>query len=369
MRKCFSINSAGFCFRSCITFILLSVTCAWATAQDSPTVSIEYATHFDLAYLENGCKRITDGAGRTLLLVPRGASADIGTAEKDLVIDIPIKRAVMCSTPLASLLRVLGETDSIVGVSTPRAHWFIDEIATGMDDGKIAFLGEINMDYEKLMTLDPEIVFIGSYAAGAKLDVTGLPVAFYSGYLEKDPLGQLEWIKFVAAFYDKEQVAQAYIDRIKHKLDTIRRKTATARTVPKVLWAYVYDGTTSAAGGDSYVCRMISMAGGNFVFKNLKVTGNMPITFETLYTEGKAADIFIVPSTPNFGITSIRAITSQHSTLTEFKAVRAGALWCFQPWWWQALDRTDEIVADLAAIFHPELYPGHVLKHFLKLAP
>jgi iron complex transport system substrate-binding protein len=332
-------------------------------------VSIVEATHFDLTYLENGCKRITDGTGQTLLLVPREAPVDVSAAEKDLVIEIPIKRAVMCSTPLASLLRVLGETDSIVGVSTPRADWFIDEIVKGMDEGKIAYLGEIQMDYEQLMTLDPEIVFIGSHAAGAKLDVTGLPVAFYSGYLEKDPLGQLEWIKFVAAFYNKEQVAQAYIDRIKHKLDTIRRKTATARTVPKVLWAYVYDGTTSAAGGDSYVCRMIAMAGGDFVFKNLKVTGNMPITFETLYAKGKAADIFIVPSTPNFGITSIRAITSQHSTLAEFKAVRAGALWCFQPWWWQALDRSDEIVADLAAIFHPELFPGHVFKHFLKLPP
>ncbi|WP_419655742.1 hypothetical protein Dvar_48390 [Desulfosarcina variabilis str. Montpellier] len=83
---------------------------------------------------------------------------------------------------------------------------------------------------------------------------------------------------------------------------------------------------------------MISMAGGDFVFKNLSVTGSMPIT-------------------------------SQHSALAEFKAVRAGAVWCFQPWWWQALDRSDEIVADLAAILHPELFPGHVLNLFFKLSP
>ena len=349
--------------------LLVSVTSSWAMAQDFSTVTVEAATHFELTYLGNGCKRITDGAGRKLLLVPRGTSADVSDAEKDLVIEIPVKRAVMGSTPLASLLRVLGETDSIVGVSQPKTHWFIDEIITGMDEGRIAYLGEIHMDYEKLMTLDPEMVFIGSYAAGAKLNITGLPVAFYSGYLEKDPLGQLEWIKFLAAFYNKERVAQTYIDQIKKKFDTIRRKTATAKSVPNVLWAYVHDGTTSVAGGDSYVSRMITMAGGDSVFKNLEVTGSMPITYETFYANGKTADIFIVPSTHNFGITSIRAITSQHSTLAEFKAIRTGAVWCFQPWWWQALDRSDEIVADLAAIFHPELFPGHEFKHFLKLPP
>lgn len=95
----------------------------------------------------------------------------------------------------------------------------------------------------------------------------------------------------------------------------------------------------------------------------------VPFTYETLYASGKTADVFIVPGTSNFGITSIRAITSQHSTLAEFKAIRAGTVWCFQPWWWQALDRSDEIVADLAAIFHPELFQGHAIRHFLKLPP
>jgi iron complex transport system substrate-binding protein len=330
-------------------------------------VTPEYAKTFKLVYLKNGCKKITDGAGRNLLLVPSGNAAKIEPDENTTIIHTPVKRVAMCSTPLAGLLRVLGELDSIVAVSTPKNHWFIEEVTNAMAQGKIHYLGDTMMDYEKLMLLNPDVVFIGSYASGSKLESTGLPTAFYSGYLENHPLAQLEWIKFMAAFYNKEEAAERHIRKTKQKLKAVQAKIVKAETKPKVLWAYINDGRTSAAGGDSYVSKMIDMAGGDYVFKSINVTGNASITLETLYAKGKNADIFIVPSTPLFGTTSIDKIRMQYELISQFKAVKKGNVWCFQPWWWQSLDKTFEVLEDLAAIFHPELFPKHQIKHFVLL--
>jgi len=42
-------------------------------------------------------------------------------------------------------------------------------------------------------------------------------------------------------------------------------------------------------------------------------------------------------------------------------------VWAFQPWYYEALDKTHEQIEDLVAIFYPDLLPDHQIRHYVHL--
>ncbi|OPX33727.1 MAG: hypothetical protein B1H11_12035 [Desulfobacteraceae bacterium 4484_190.1] len=330
---------------------------------------LRYATHFHVEYLANGCKRVTDGAGRELLLVPRGQKA--GAARQDsMVIRIPVKRVITKWTTIPPLLRAVGVMDSIVGVTTRKKDWHIKEIRTGMEEGRIKYVGESRTtDYERLRAINPDVFFAGEWEKTEKLNELEIPFAVVTEYMEKDPLGRLEWIKFFAAFYNREHKADEFFEKAVENVDTLSKKLEQVGNRPNILWGFISGrGIVYVPKADTYVARMISMAGGHYMFVNLRQTGSAAITLEEFYARGKDADIYISPGTlPQYGITSIKKLVAIHPVLCDFRSIKRGNVWCFQPWYWESIDKTDEIIEDLAAIFHPGLFPGHKPGYFFKL--
>jgi len=330
---------------------------------------LQYATGFKVEYLGNGCKQVTDGAGRRLLLLPRGQVIP-ASHEYNNVVEIPVKRVVTKWTTIPPLLRALGVMDSIVGVTTRKKDWHIMEIRRGMEEGRVKYLGESRAtDYERLRAINPDVFFAGEWEKTEKLNELGIPFAVVTEYMEKDPLGRLEWIKFFAAFYDREAEAKKFFDSAVQKVKELSLKVSKVKTRPRVLWGFIRGrGIVYVPRADTYVARMISMAGGHYMFVNLRQTGSAAITLEEFYARGKDADIYVSPGTlPQYGITSLKKLVAIHPMLRNFRSIKRGNVWCFQPWYWESIDKTDEIIEDLVAIFHPELFPEHKLRHFLKL--
>ena len=332
-------------------------------------LSLQYATGFKVEYLGNGCKLVTDGAGRTLVLLPRAQVIPAGHQYNNAV-EIPVTRVVTKWTTIPPLLRALGVIDSIAGVTTREKEWHINEIKRGMKTGRIKYLGESRAtDYEKLRAINPDVFFAGEWENVKKLNELQIPFAVVTEYLEKHPLGRLEWIKFFAAFYNKEDKAEEFFENALESVNSLSKKLARIGNRPKILWGFISGrGIVYVPKADTYVARMILMAGGHYVFLNMRQTGSAPITLEQFYARGKDADIYISPGTlPQYGITSIKKLVAVYPVLRNFRSIRTGNVWCFQPWYWESIDKTDEIIEDLAAIFHPELFPGHRPRYFLKL--
>ena len=62
------------------------------------------------------------------------------------------------------------------------------------------------INYEKVVSLDPDVVFLygveGNVTSIAeKLGELGIQVVYCAEYLEQDPLGKAEWIRFFAPFF------------------------------------------------------------------------------------------------------------------------------------------------------------------------
>jgi iron complex transport system substrate-binding protein len=125
-------------------------------------------------------------------------------------------------------------------------------------------------------------------------------------------------------------------------------------------------GTCYVSKGESYVAKMIDMAGGEYVFDDLPGSDTVNISLEELYARGKMANVFIYASTPPY-INSIKEIVDNNPVLADLPTIVSGEVYCMQPWYFQISDKPDEIVEDLAYIFHPSRFPGYTLKHFMLL--
>lgn len=356
--------------------ISLVLPAGCGTVQTMPktgAVALKYAKGFQIENIAGGCQKVTDGQGRVLLLVPQDKQPP-AEFQNLPVIHTPVKRVVLASTTQASLIRPLKELGSIIGVNTEMKTWYIDEVKTGMEKGNIQLIGSGMgaFDYDKIVALKPDVVFLSGGSSNdaqvlKKLEELKIPVAVDNCWLEQDPLGRLEWIKFMAAFYEKEQQAESFFTDVVKRTEDIAVKVAGEKVKPKIQWGMIYQGKAYVPGADSYVAKMIEMAGGDYLFKDNKGTGSTPITLEEYYAKGEEADMYIDSSMADLGKNTIAGIITQGKVLADLPALKEGKAWGFQPWYWQSLDKTDEIIADLAAIFHPDLFTGTELKQFMKL--
>lgn len=360
-----------------LAFVVLILSLALLTGcsktatntQEPQSITLKYAQGFKIENLSDGYKVVTDGENRRILLVPKGK--EVPSDYKDMpVVYTPVERVVVASTTFASAMRPLRVLNSIVGVNADKDQWYIEEVKKGIENGSIQVVGSGmgQLDYDKIVALKPDLVLIytGSGASDAqtlqKLEELDVPVAVDNEWLENDPLARLEWVKFIAAFYNKEKEAEEFFNNVEKKIDEVKAKVSEAKAKPKVLWGLLYQGKVYVSGGDSYVAKMVDMAGGDYLFKDSK---GGSISIEEFYVRGKDADVFIHSSI--LGET-IADIVNQGKILADFPAIKNGKVWDFQPWYWQSVDKTDEIIEDLAAIFYPELFfKDHQLRHFKKV--
>jgi iron complex transport system substrate-binding protein len=339
--------------------------------KSSGTTELKYATGFTIEEIGGGCEKITDAENQTLILVPQGKKVPTGY-ENLPRINTPVKKAVILSVTFGALMRPLGVLDSVVGSGTMENELYVDEMKQGYASGTIKYVGGGGMgapDFEAIRVLNPDIVFCSTGYPDAveyynQLKEMGITVAVCNDYLETDPLGRLEWIKFFAAFYNKDKAAESYFASVEKKIDDIKSQVMlSSQSPPGVLWASIFMGSCYVSGGDSYVAKMIDMAGGNYLFNDLKGSGASSISLEELHARGEGCDIFIYASTPPY-INSIKEIVDNGPVLADMPVIKNGPVYCFQPWFYQIADKPDEIVQDLAAIFYPSLFPGYRLKNF-----
>jgi iron complex transport system substrate-binding protein len=134
---------------------------------------------------------------------------------------------------------------------------------------------------------------------------------------------------------------------------------------PRIVWGIIYGGKVYVPDKDSYVARMINMAGGDYLFKESSAA-NAAISIESFYAKAKEADIFIYAAFPG-NVPSIRAIVNNAPVLGDLKAIHRQRVWSFQPWYNQTLDKNDQVLLDLATIFHPEVFQGEPVRNFQKV--
>ncbi|MBC3899636.1 ABC transporter substrate-binding protein [Acetobacterium malicum] len=329
-------------------------------------LKLDYSTAFSVEYLDNEVKKLTDADGRILMMIPTGKTVPEEYQDADVIIEGELDRVMLASATQGCMMRALDAVDFIKAVTTKHESWTIAEIADAMKAGTITFVGDNKApDYEMIKSLDPELVFVYSGDYGlqdmmVKFDELGINYVVCNEYTEEDPRGRMEWIKFYAAFFDKEDQAITFFNEAMKTIETTIKK-AEKTEKPKVAWAMVSSGKVYIAENDSYVGKMIEMSGGDYVCKDM-AAGSGGITLEEFYATAKDADILIYSSLEQYSPT-LDSVVSQSPILANLKAVQDGQVWCLGEDFYQSIDKPDEVISDLFAIFHGDGITTHFKKY------
>jgi iron complex transport system substrate-binding protein len=341
---------------------VLAVSLASTAAFAVPGFSIEYRQGYKI--LEVKSPWPGSARGFTYVLYPRGKPKPAGIMA-DAFFEIPLRRVVTFSTTYIPQIAALGEADSIAGVDNAE-NVSTSEVRSRIAEGKTLETTRNGVpNIELLISLAPDAVF--TYGMGnewdqhPKLSEAKLPVVISGEWNEADPLARAEWIKFIAAFYDKEDVASAYFEKMAKEYRRVRALAAGTKMRPAVLVNGPFQGTWTVSGGASYMARFLADAGSSYLWADDKSTGGLSLSVEAVYERALKADFWL---NPGIGVNSKADIAALDARLSPLPAVAAGRVWNdtlrLSPgggsdYFESAILNPDKVLTDLVKIFHPEL--------------
>ena len=348
-----------------------------AVADSQSIIHPRYAKGFSVEYPSDGIRLVEvkdpqKGKGMTyrFALVSQGATAEV--PEGYTRIDVPIRSAVLMTMLQLSNFTALDAQDIVKGI-TGTKNLFDKNIKERVKKGDVVKIGmEGNFDPELVMTAKPDVIFISPFKRGGydAIKETGVTLVPHLGFKELDPLGQAEWIKFVAMFIGKEHQANAVFQEIADRYESLKEKVAQAKGKrPTVFSGEMHGGNWHAVGGKNYLAQIFRDAGADYVI-NDDNTGGEPLDFESMYSKAAEADYWrILNSYP--GDFSYEALAESENRNKLFKAFRdKKVIYCNMkrhPYYEISPVCPDKVLADFVAIFHPELMPKDYKPTFYQL--
>jgi len=309
------------------------------------------------------------------VLVSRGTPRPPGYKNSQYI-EIPVRSIVTMSTTYLGQLQELGVLETLAGHSNFKLV-NTKEVLKMIKESAIEEVGSgpgVNM--ELLMDLMPDVIM--TYGTGSvydthpKLIEAGLPTVINAAYMESSPLGRAEWIKFLAAFYNKEAEVERIFTTVEKTYNALRTRAEQCTEKPTVLLNAPYNGNWWIPGGNSYLAIFLRDAGSSYLWADDASNGSRIIDFEAVYERAADADFWLNPGQWEDLNDGMRA----DERLAEFRAFQEGNVYNNNArlnqyggndYWESGTTHPDVVLMDLLKIFHPELFPNHKLVYYQQL--
>lgn len=293
-------------------------------------------------------------------LVPRNVKATLPEGYTE--VRVPIDRTIVMTMLQLSNFTALDAHDVVKGI-TGTKNLFNKDILRRVKEGDIVKIGmEGDFDPELILAANPQVIFISPFKRGGYdvIQETGITLIPHLGYKELDPLGQAEWIKYVAMFIGKEKEADKLFAEIEQRYLELKQKVAATKDRPTVFSGEMHGGNWYAVGGKNHLAQIFRDAGAEYVMKDNN-TGGVPIEYEKMYATAANADYWrILNSFPgDFSYDALKASEPRNALFKAFKDHHV--IYCNMketPYYETSPVSPDVVLADLVAIFHPELMPA-----------
>ncbi|MFZ5585422.1 MAG: ABC transporter substrate-binding protein [Thermodesulfobacteriota bacterium] len=312
---------------------------------------------FSLRSLDGGRYEISDGLGRVLHLVPRGQKPPPGVPRHE-IIPIPVRKVIMTGGRDVSMLLALDSIGVLVGVDGKTADWKIGQVRDGLKEGRIVNVGRSHsLDYEQIAALKPDVLFTWDEAQIPFLADLGIPVVINYGTEARTLETQINFVRFLAPFVGKEQMAEAYVARVKAALDKIAQRAKNVPSRPKVIWGDVWEKRVMVEPGQSWAAQLVDLAGGEYLFKDVRGSSCLEISLERFYSAAKQADVMFTYRSPESGMASKADLARTNPALAGAKPMASGRVYFPLPEYNQSGHRMDEVIEEIAAILQPQFFP------------
>jgi len=291
-------------------------------------------------------------------------------------IEVPISRVVATSTSDIPMLEYLNAEDKLVGF--PHTEYISSQKTRQLiEKGNIQELGNHGeLNTELTLDLDPDLI-IGYAATGDTKNYNfiknaGIPVVMNGSWMEQHPLGRAEWIKFIAAFLNKEKEAQIIFSTIEKKYLNALNQAKLSKKTPTILSGSMYKDIWYVPGGRSYLATFFKHANTNYIWANTDQSGSIVLNFESVLEKAQRADIWI----GSMNATSLSSLKMENDAYRLFDAFKNKAVYSSSIktgttggilYYELGSIRPDLILKDIIKIAHPNAINNHKQHFFEKL--
>lgn len=310
------------------------------------------------------------------ILVPQDSPLPPDIPQGTLV-RTPIDRIIVYSSVHASIIDALGASDRIAGVCEPE-YMTCRAVLDGVAEGRITDCGSsVSPSIERIAGAGGQVIIAspfqnGSYGAAGKL---GIPIIEAADYMENDPLGRTEWIRLFGLLLDCPDRADSLFRAAETGYNSIRDSVArhirdNGAHRPTLLAERKYGASWDVPGGASYMVRIYTDAGADYIFSGTTTSANVNMSFENVLREGIDADIWVLKywSPQPMTYSSLEAEYSLYSRFKAFQEHRVYGCNTYSSTYYDDIVLHPEwILEDLAAVFHPDLFPGREQRYFKPL--
>jgi len=287
-----------------------------------------------------------------------------------------VGQAAVLSATQIGIFEKLSLLDTIVAVGNGQ---FIHNstIKLKLRYQKVIELGEdASINIEKTIRLKPSLIFTTGWdkieSHFEPIVRQNIPVVFCFDWQEQTPLARAEWIKFVAAFYNKEQEAIAQFDSIEMRYQQLARACDTIARKPTVFHAMPISGTWYVAGGQSYMAAFYRDAGATYIWANDVSKASLSMSFEAVFQKAQHAEIWFAPTEFNTKDRFL-GIENRFQLFDAFKNSKLYSNSIIEdqqftnPFWEEGILQPDVVLRDLIQIIHPNLLPATPLVYYQNL--
>ena len=282
---------------------------------------------------------------------------------------IPLQTIALTSVTHIEFLNLLGKQHTIIGICSP--HLVFDAgIRRRAQNGEITDLGDaFNINVEQTMKLQPQALMTSGFNQNdpnmRRISRARIPVLYNNEWMENTPLGRAEWIKFVAAFFDKEAKADSIFSLVEQRYNEIKYLASQVEQKPSVMSGSNFRGTWYMPGGQSFMARLFADAGADYFFADNDNSVSLPLNIETVLVNFSETDVWL---NSDFG--NLDELLNANAKHALFRPVSLGRVYNFNrrtlpsganDFWESGVARPDLILADIIAILHPNILPEHEL--------
>jgi len=233
----------------------------------------------------------------------------------------------------------------------------------------VELAGNGNFYLERTLEVNPKIIFYSPYNMAQKhpLAVTELTMIPFFDFMESNPLGRAEWIKFTALFFGKDNEANSIFDTIVNKYNKYKELASSTVNKPTVFSDKYYSGQWFVSGGNSYIAQLFNDAGANYLWKDNQNTGSINLDFEVVYNKAHNADYWRIVGTYPDGF-SYEKLLAENDLYSNFRAFKdRKVVFCDSKKSTYFETGTLEphlLLADFIYVFHPNLLEGYKPKYY-----
>lgn len=303
----------------------------------SHSMETVYAHEFTVDYYEGGFALIGMTDGSRYLLVPEGREIPQGLAKDIIPLQQPLEHIYLVASAVMDMLVSLDALDKVRFSGLKADGWYIEEAREAVETGEILYAGSYSApDYERIVSegcgLAVENTMIyHNPEVKEQLERLDIPVFVDHSSYETEPLGRTEWVRLYGLLLGKEEEAENVFEREREAFASINTEEMSDKTV-----AFFYittNGEANVRKSSDYLPKMIELAGGSYIFQDLReeddtASSTVTMQMEEFYASAKEADYLIYNSAVEGELSTVEELIGKSSLLENFQAVKDGNVYC-----------------------------------------